>query len=114
MDATIPTDRHRLALVTVPSTADGERIGRVLVEERLAACVNVVPGLRSVYRWKGAVETADEALLLIKTTAGAFEALAARVRALHPYTLPEVIALPLAAGLAAYLAWIDEGTAAAS
>ncbi len=109
MDATTPTDRHRVALVTVPSPADGERIGRVLVEERLAACVNVVPGVRSVYRWQGAIETADEALLLIKTTAAAFDALAARVRALHPYSLPEVVALPLAAGLAAYLAWVDEG-----
>ncbi len=106
---TTPTDRHRLVLVTVPSRADGERIGRALVEERLAACVNVVPGLRSVYRWQGAVEAADEALLLIKTTAAAVEALAARVRSLHPYTLPEVIALPVAAGLTAYLAWVDEG-----
>ncbi|HWP34540.1 MAG TPA: divalent-cation tolerance protein CutA [Thermodesulfobacteriota bacterium] len=105
------TSRHWVALVTVPSTADGERIARALVDERLAACVNVVPGLRSVYRWQGAVETADEALLVIKTTAAAFEALAARVRALHPYSLPEIIALPLAAGLAAYLAWVDEGTA---
>ncbi len=110
---TIATDRHRLVLVTVPTTADGERIGRTLVEERLAACVNVVPGLRSIYRWQGAVETADEALLLVKTTAAAFEALATRVRSLHPYTLPEVIALPLAAGLAAYLAWVDEGSAGA-
>jgi periplasmic divalent cation tolerance protein len=109
MDATTPTDRHWLALVTVPSPADGERIGRVLVEERLAACVNVVPGLKSVYRWQGAIEAADEALLLIKTTAAAFDALAARVRTLHPYSLPEVIALPLAAGLVANLAWVDEG-----
>lgn len=112
MDATTArTDRHWLAVVTVPSPADGERIGRALVEERLAACVNVIPGLRSVYRWQGAVESADEALLLIKTTAAAFERLAARVKALHPYTLPEVVALPLSAGLAGYLAWIDEGIA---
>ena len=79
------------------------------VEERLAACVNVVPGVRSVYRWHGAIETADEALLVIKTTAAAFDALAARVRALHPYSLPEVVAPPLAAALAAYLAWVEEG-----
>lgn len=108
---TAPTDRHLLVLVTVPSVADGERIARALVEGRHAACVNVVPGLRSVYRWQGAVESADEALLLIKTTRDAFERAAAAVRALHPYTLPEVVALPLSAGLAAYLAWIDEGTA---
>ena len=110
MDATSRTEAHWLVLVTVPAPEDGERIGRVLVEERLAACVNVVPGLRSVYRWQGAVETAAEALLLIKTTPAVFDRLAARVKALHPYTLPEVVALPLAAGLSGYLAWIDEST----
>jgi periplasmic divalent cation tolerance protein len=89
----------------------GERIARALVEERLAACVNVVPGLRSVYRWQGAVETADEALLLVKTREAALERVAARVRALHPYTLPEIVALPLVSGLAAYLEWIDDGVA---
>lgn len=108
---TAATDRHLLVLVTVPTVADGERIGRALVEGRHAACVNVVPGLRSVYRWQGAVETADEALLLVKTTREAFDRVAAAVQALHPYSLPEIVALPLAAGLAAYLAWIDEGTA---
>jgi periplasmic divalent cation tolerance protein len=106
-----PGDRHRVVLVTVPSVADGERIARALVEERLAACVNVVPGLRSVYRWQGAVETADEALLLVKTREAALERVAARVRALHPYTLPEIVALPLVSGLAAYLEWIDDGVA---
>ncbi len=111
-DATVtPTDRHLLVLVTVPTVAEGERIGRALVEGRHAACVNVVPGLRSVYRWQGAVESADEALLLVKTTREAFGRAAAAVRALHPYSLPEIVALPLSAGLAAYLAWIDEGTA---
>lgn len=109
--ATAQTDRHLLVLVTVPSVAEGERIGRALVEGRHAACVNVVPGLRSIYRWQGAVERAEEALLLAKTTREAFDGAAAAVRALHPYSLPEIIALPLAAGLAAYLAWIDEGTA---
>jgi periplasmic divalent cation tolerance protein len=108
---TAPTDRHLLVLVTVPTVADGDRIGRALVEGRHAACVNVVPGLRSVYRWQGAVETADEALLLVKTTREAFDRAAAAIRALHPYSLPEIVALPLARGLAAYLAWIDEGTA---
>ncbi|HEX7127229.1 MAG TPA: divalent-cation tolerance protein CutA [Thermodesulfobacteriota bacterium] len=107
---TTPTDRHILVLVTVPTAADGDRIGRALVEGRHAACVNVVPGLRSVYRWQGAVEAADEALLLVKTTREAFEQAAAAVRALHPYSLPEIVALPIAAGLSAYLAWIDDGT----
>lgn len=109
--ATSRTDHHVLVLVTVPSAADGERIAQALVEGRHAACVNVVPGLRSVYRWQGAVERADEALLLVKSTRSAFDGLAAAVRALHPYTLPEIVAVPLVAGLAAYLAWIDEGTA---
>lgn len=108
---TARTDRHVVALVTVPSLGDGERIGRALVEGRHAACVNVLPGLRSIYRWQGAVESADEALLLVKTTREAFDGMAAAVRALHPYTVPEIVALPLLAGLAAYLAWIDEGTA---
>lgn len=107
---TAPTDRHLLVLVTVPTVAEGDRIGRALVEGRQAACVNVVPGLRSIYRWQRAVESADEALLLVKTTREAFERVAAAVRALHPYSLPEIVAVPLAAGLSAYLAWIDEGT----
>jgi periplasmic divalent cation tolerance protein len=96
-----------LALSTVGSEADGERIARALVERRLAACVNVVPGLRSVYRWRGAVENETEVLLLIKTREERFAALREALVELHPYELPELVALPVVAGHAPYLAWID-------
>lgn len=96
-----------LVLCTCPDAASGERIARALVEERLAACVNRVPGLTSVYRWQDAVESAAEELLLIKTTRDAFPALQARLLALHPNTLPEVIALPIDSGHAPYLDWVQ-------
>ena len=82
----------------------------MLVEERLAACASVLPGLRSVYRWQGAIERADEVLLLIKTTRERIEPLTARVASLHPYELPEVVAVEVAGGLAAYLDWVEEQT----
>ena len=95
-----------LMLVTAPDEETGRRIARALVEERLAACVNVLPGVRSVYRWKGAVEEASEVLLIAKTRADRSAALASRVRALHPYELPEVVALPVTDGSRAYLRWV--------
>jgi periplasmic divalent cation tolerance protein len=97
-----------LALTTCDSAELAQRIARALVERRLAACVNIVPGLESVYRWKGAVEQASEWLLLIKTTRAQFEPLAAELRALHSYDLPELIALPIVAGFEPYLRWIDD------
>src|SRR5512132_1454474 len=96
----------RVVLVTTPSP----ELARTLVEERLAACGNVVSGLRSIYRWDGKVQDDSEALLLLKTTRGRFEALRDRVLALHPYEVPEVIALPIEAGSARYLAWIADET----
>jgi len=81
-----------------------------LVEERLAACVNVVPGLRSLYRWQGKVHEDAEALLLLKTTAARYQALQERLRALHPYELPEIVAVPVSAGLPAYLEWVAAQT----
>jgi periplasmic divalent cation tolerance protein len=96
----------RVVLVTAPDAEAGGRIARALVEERLAACVNALPGVRSTYRWKGALHEDDEVLLVIKTRADRLAALAERVRALHPYELPEVLALPAAGGSAAYLAWV--------
>ncbi|GAB3729748.1 divalent-cation tolerance protein CutA [Luteimonas pelagia] len=95
---------------TCPDTASADAIARALVEERLAACVNQLPGLRSVYRWEGRVECDDEVLLVAKTTSDRLEALTARVQALHPYELPEVIAVEVAGGLAAYLDWVAEQT----
>lgn len=95
-----------VVLVTAPSADKAAELARALVEERLAACGNVVPGLRSIYRWEGRVQEDAEALLLLKTTRARFEALRERVLALHPYQVPEVLALPVEAGSAAYLAWI--------
>ena len=93
---------------TCPDTDTAQRIADALVEERLAACVNVLPGVRSVYRWKGAIECSDEVLLLVKTVAAQLEALSARIAALHPYELPEVIAVEASGGLGAYLDWVAE------
>jgi periplasmic divalent cation tolerance protein len=100
-----------VVLVTAPTPERAAEIARALVDERLAACGNVLPGIRSIYRWEGKVEDEQEALLLLKTTSGRFEALRERVLALHPYQVPEVIALPVGAGSAPYLAWIAAETA---
>jgi periplasmic divalent cation tolerance protein len=100
-----------VVLVTTPSPERAAEIARALVEERLAACGNVVPGLRSIYRWEGKVQEDEEALLVLKTTRGRFEALRERVVELHPYDVPEVMALPVEKGNARYLAWIAAETA---
>lgn len=97
-----------VALTTVGTAADAERIARALVEGRLAACVNVVPGIVSVYRWHDAVERDDEWLLVIKTGSEQLEPLGEALVALHPYELPELVALPIAGGHAPYLAWLAE------
>ena len=99
-----------LCFCSCPDSETAQRIADVLVDERLAACVNVLPGMRSVYRWHGAIEHADEVLLLIKTTRAQFEPLLARVASLHPYELPELVAVEVAAGLPAYLDWVLEQT----
>jgi periplasmic divalent cation tolerance protein len=99
-----------VVLCSCPDEAVGERIGSALVEERLAACVNRVPGIASTYRWQGKVDRARECLLLIKTTSERFDALRERIVALHPYELPEVIAVDIALGHAPYLAWIATET----
>ena len=96
-----------LALSTVGRPEDAERIARALVERGLAACVNVVPGVLSTYRWKGQVEREEELLLLIKTSEEVFEALRTALVSLHPYEVPELIALRIEAGHAPYLAWLD-------
>jgi len=96
-----------LVLTTLGADTDAAALARTLVEERLAACVNVVPGMTSIYRWKGSVEQEREQQLLIKTTSGSVEALAARLRDLHPYELPEFIVLDASAS-AAYGAWVKE------
>lgn len=99
-----------LAISTCPDADCAERIAQTLVAERLAACVNLLPGLRSVYRWQGGVEHADEVLLLAKTTPARAATLQARIVALHPHELPEVILVETAGGLPAYLAWVAAET----
>ena len=98
-----------IIMVTTPDAEVGERIGRTLVEERLAACVNVVPGVTSLYRWEGKVQRAGEVLLLVKTTVDAFERVRERVQELHPYEVPEIIDLSVRTGEARYLEWVREG-----
>lgn len=95
-----------VVLIMAPDGDTAAGIGRTLVEERLAACVNVVPGVRSLYRWKGSVRDDAEILLLVKTRSDRMTALAARVRELHPYDLPEVLALPAVGGSEEYLEWV--------
>ncbi len=104
----MPNDGTVLVLSTVGTREDALRLAQALVGERLAACVSVVPGMVSFYRWKGAVEKGDELLLVIKTRAEKVQDLGVRLRALHPYDLPEMIVLPVAGGSDAYLDWIAE------
>ena len=99
-----------LCFNTCPDPATAERLATLLVEERLAACVQVLPGLRSVYRWQGALERSEEVLLLIKTTPERYPTLQARLPALHPYELPELVAVEASAGLPAYLQWLADET----
>jgi len=103
-------DEIRVVLTTFPSAEKAAEIARLLVEEQLAACVNLLPAVRSLYRWEGTVEDATETLGIIKTTAGRYDALASRLVSLHPYEVPELIALSPAAGHAPYLAWIAAST----
>lgn len=98
-----------LCLCSCPETAAGP-LAEALVGERLAACVNIVPGLRSVYRWQGGIQRDDETLLLIKTTRARYPALQARLPQLHPYELPELLAVEAADGLPAYLRWVADAT----
>ena len=99
-------DAVRVVFVTAPDDETPGIIARTLVEEGLVACVNIVPGVRSVYRWEGAVQEDAEVMLILKTRADCCAAVAARVADLHPYTLPEVIALPVSTGSDAYLDWV--------
>jgi periplasmic divalent cation tolerance protein len=99
-----------LVLTNLPGRAEAEAVALRLVESRVAACVNILGGCTSVYRWQGRVEQANEVPLLIKTTQAAYPRLEAELRACHPYELPEIVALPVNAGLPAYLQWVKEET----
>jgi periplasmic divalent cation tolerance protein len=98
-----------VVLVTVPSREEGEKIARLLVEEKLAACVNIVAqGVTSIFRWEGAVSVAAEVLLIVKTERARFPLLVEAVKKHHTYSVPEIIALPIVDGERSYLAWIGE------
>ena len=101
----MPTDL-RIALCTVPDETTAGQIANALVSEKLAACVNIVPSVVSVYRWKDAVEHGQELLLLIKTSASVWPLLETRILELHPYELPEIIAVPIHSGQTDYIQWI--------
>jgi periplasmic divalent cation tolerance protein len=95
-----------LVITNLPDRASAEKLADVLVEQRLAACVNILAPCRSVYRWKGATQHEEEHPLLIKTTAERYPALEQAIRAGHPYELPEIIAVPIDQGLPQYLEWV--------
>lgn len=99
-----------IAYCTCPDEGTAEHIAAALIERHLAACVNLLPGIRSYYRWEGRVENDREVLLLIKTTAGRMDALREEVEGLHPYDVPELIATRVEGGLAPYLDWVREET----
>jgi periplasmic divalent cation tolerance protein len=104
-------DEYIIVLITVPSRQVAEQIAEALVTGKLAACVNILPAVRSIYTWKGALQREDELLLLVKTRFSLFaERLMPAVRALHPYETPEIIAVPVLAGEPAYLDWIAAET----
>jgi periplasmic divalent cation tolerance protein len=99
-----------LVLTTFPADGDADTLAATLVEERLAACVNILPPMRSVYRWQGKVETADERQLLIKTSPGRMRALEKRVKELHPYEVPEFLAVAIDKTAKDYLSWLIDST----
>jgi len=101
---------HIIVYVTAPSEDEGARIAKILVEERLAACVNIIKEIRSIYRWEGKIEDDREVLLIIKTRRGLFSNLSKRVNELHSYSVPEIIALPIVEGSKDYIRWLSDVT----
>lgn len=99
-----------LVLTNCPDAMVADRIARALVENRLAACVNQLPPVNSTYRWQGAIESATEVTLLIKCTRDRYPAVEEAIRQLHPYQVPEIIGVPIAAGFGPYLRWVHEAT----
>ena len=104
-------DQALLVLTNVPDLECAQLIARTLVEARLAACVNLLPAVQSIYRWQGQIEEATEITLLIKTTSQQVDSLQTAIVKLHPYDVPEIIATPIVAGYAPYLQWIATETA---
>jgi periplasmic divalent cation tolerance protein len=102
--------RALLVLTNLPDTASAQALADHVVSEKLAACVNILAPCRSVYRWQGRIESAEEVPLLIKTTTSRYPELESAIRARHPYELPEIVAVPLSHGLPAYLDWVATET----
>jgi periplasmic divalent cation tolerance protein len=100
-----------VVLCTCPTGQDAERIAEILVQERLAGCVNLLPGVRSIYRWQGQIERTEEVLLFLKTTSARLASLRDRLVELHPYDTPEIVALPVVEGDRTYLSWLREQVA---
>jgi periplasmic divalent cation tolerance protein len=94
--------------ITAPTKAEADQIAEMLVDTKLAACVQILPEIESVYRWQGAIERQKEVLLIAKTTAGCFADLETRVRAIHSYDTPEIVATPLTSGSPAYFEWLKD------
>ncbi len=104
------SDAVLLVLTQLPDQESAQALARALVEGRLAACVSIGASARSLYHWRGEIETADEVPVAIKTRAARYDAVEAAIRARHPYELPEILAVPVVRGLEPYLAWIDAET----
>ncbi len=97
-------------LVTTPDNTTAERIAYQLLEKKLAACINIVPNLTSIYKWMGKIETSQETLMIIKTKTELFEEIKKEIRRIHPYQVPEIISIPIQDGNKEYLKWIEEET----
>lgn len=102
--------QYLLVLSTCPESAVAEKIANELVQDRLAACVQIIPGVQSFFRWAGKVDNQDELLMFIKTTADKYGELEMKIKTLHPYELPEIIAVPISTGFSDYLSWIEDNT----
>jgi periplasmic divalent cation tolerance protein len=106
----VASEQFVIVLTTLPIEGDAEQFASRLVEEKLAACVSILPPMRSVYRWKDGIDRADERQLLIKTSAARLPALENRLAALHPYDVPEFVVIPIISGSASYLSWLSESS----
>ncbi len=104
------TSAHIIVYITVPSQEVGLKIADTLLQNRLVACVNIIPEITSIYHWQGSIEQDEELLLIAKTRATLFDALSASIKNIHPYDVPEIIATPIITGSKEYLAWIDAET----
>ena len=103
-------EKFILVLSTFPASISVKDIAEILVNEKLAACINIIPEVQSVFRWKDKVDNAPENILIIKTTLNLYDVLERRIKELHPYELPEIIAVPIEKGLTEYLNWVSENT----